>query len=67
MVVKITCSLSFNTSHRYAETIKDIITARMIKKSDIPYPMALNRHPAIKTEPTIRAPEDNPYATTSKS
>jgi hypothetical protein len=34
MAVKIACSLSLITNHRYPETIKDIITARIIKKSD---------------------------------
>jgi hypothetical protein len=35
MAVKIACSRSFSTNHRYAEIMNEIITARMIKKSDV--------------------------------
>jgi hypothetical protein len=34
MAVKIACCLSLSTNHKYAEMIKDSITARIIKKSD---------------------------------
>lgn len=33
----------------------------------MPYPMALNKQPAIATEPTMRTPEDKPKANILKS
>jgi hypothetical protein len=34
IAVKMACSRSFRTNHKYAEITKEIITARIIKKSD---------------------------------
>jgi hypothetical protein len=34
IAVKIACSRSFTTNHKYAEMTKEIITARIMKKSD---------------------------------